>query len=320
MAIRSWTRRALAGIVVVVAMGSPCAAKDPPPAAMVNGEAIGLAEVDAILNSRPAMLAKATAAQRREMQLEALEMLVDDLLMQQFLRKNAPSVSSSVVNKQISDLQTACQAQGQPWSEFLRANGQTEAQLRNSFVSMVQWKAYLDKHLTDAVVRKHFEDHRDLFDLSTLRAADILLREKQSMTTKEKEAAKAQLAALRQDVVGGKLDFADAARKYSQSQTGPAGGDMGYFPRLGAVEEPIARAAFALQPGQVSEVVQGETGWHLVKVLDRKAGPPVTFETAEPRVREHAAQQLLFGILAEQRRVGKVTISLPEAPAAAPAR
>jgi parvulin-like peptidyl-prolyl isomerase len=326
MAIRSWTRRALAGAVVVVAVVSAVPhsrAKDPPPAALVNGEPIALAEVDAILNARPAMLAKATEKDRREMQLEALNMLVDDLLMQQFLRKNAPAVAASVVNKQITDLQAACQAQGQPWAEFLRANGQTEAQLRNSFVSMVQWKAYLDKHLTDAAVQKHFEAHRELFDQSTVRAAHILVRNKPSMTAQDRETAKAQIGTLRQEILAGKLDFAEAARKYSQDPTGPGGGDLGYFPRRGAVEENVAQAAFALKSGQVSGVVPGQTGWHLVMVMDRKAGPPVDFKSVEPKVREHAAQELLFGILTEQRRVGQVTISLPEvtpAPPTPPAR
>jgi parvulin-like peptidyl-prolyl isomerase len=153
-----------------------------------------------------------------------------------------------------------------------------------------------------------------------VRAAHVLVRSKSSMTPKDREAAKSQLANLRAEVASGRLDFAEAARLYSQSPTGPAGGDLGYFPRMGAVEEPVAQAAFSLRPGQVSDVVEGETGWHLVKVLDRKQGPPVAFESVEPKVREHAAQQLLFGILAEQRRVGQVTISLPEAPApAAPA-
>jgi parvulin-like peptidyl-prolyl isomerase len=245
-------------------------------------------------------------------------MLVDDLLMQQFLRKNAPSVSSSVVNKQVKDLQAACAAQGQSWADFLRTNGQTEAQLRASFVGMVQWQAYLEKQLTDPAVQKHFEAHRDLFDQSTVRLADILVRNKPSMTPQERERAKTQLRNLRQQILTGAIDFADAARKYSQAPSAPGGGDLGYAPRTDVLEEPIARAAFAMQPGQVSDLVEGMTGWHVVKVLDRRAGPPVDFKAVEPKVREHAAQSLLLGILAEQRRVGQVTISMPEAPAAAP--
>src|SRR5262249_28140192 len=213
MAIRSWARRALAGFVVVAvvsAVPSQCQAKDPPPAALVNGEPIALAEVDAILNARPAMMANVTEKERCEMQLEVVNMLVDDLLMQQFVRKNGPSVSASVVNKQMSDLQAELRAKGQSLAEFLRVNGQTETQLRNNFVSMVQWKAYLDKQLTEAAVQKHFEARRDLFDQSTVRAAHITLRNKQSMTAQEKEAVKAQLGKLRQEIVAGKLDFAEA--------------------------------------------------------------------------------------------------------------
>lgn len=65
-------------------------------------------------------------------------------------------------------------------------------------------------------------------------------------------------------------DFADFARRYSQHSTAASGGDLGaFFPRgtfLPAFEE----AAFALKPGEVSEVVTTEQGYHIIKLLDRR--------------------------------------------------
>ena len=56
--------------------------------------------------------------------------------------------------------------------------------------------------------------------------------------------ARSQLSNLRQDIVTGKIDFADAARKYSVCPSASKGGDLDYFPRKYAFHENFARVAF----------------------------------------------------------------------------
>src|SRR5260370_38042103 len=110
----------------------------------------------------------------------------------------------------------------------------------------------------------------------------------------EMEERRARLEKLRQEIVSGKVDFAEAARKYSQCPSSQDGGNIGYFFRKYTVQEPIARAAFALKVGDISEVVQSDYGLHLIKVTDRKAnGPPSDFEKIKEKeqVREACAME-----------------------------
>ena len=64
-------------------------------------------------------------------------------------------------------------------------------------------------------------------------------------------------------------DFAYLARQYSQCPSKSIGGNLGYFKRGQMVKE-FEIAAFELPVGQVSDPVQTQFGWHLIKVVDKK--------------------------------------------------
>ncbi|MDA8219325.1 MAG: peptidylprolyl isomerase, partial [Dehalococcoidales bacterium] len=78
----------------------------------------------------------------------------------------------------------------------------------------------------------------------------------------DEEQAKDTLAMIQK----GDLDFAAAAQQLSQDTgTKDKGGDLGWFPR-GVMDPDFEKAAFALEPGQMSDVVQTQYGYHIIKV------------------------------------------------------
>jgi parvulin-like peptidyl-prolyl isomerase len=75
--------------------------------------------------------------------------------------------------------------------------------------------------------------------------------------------------ALLQQLRGG-ADFGQLAQQASLDTTTQAnGGDLGWFPRGKLIAKELEDAAFALQPGQMSEVVQSALGYHIVQTLER---------------------------------------------------
>ncbi len=78
---------------------------------------------------------------------------------------------------------------------------------------------------------------------------------------------KSQAQGLKNRIEGGE-DFAKMAKQFSKCPSGQRGGDLGYFGRGQMVPE-FETAAFELPKGEISEPVQTDFGWHIIKVTDK---------------------------------------------------
>lgn len=99
-----------------------------------------------------------------------------------------------------------------------------------------------------------------------VRASHILLMyagSARSTATRSKEEAEAQIAELASQVAAG-ADFAELARQHSDCPSGKSGGDLGTFGR-GQMVKPFEDAAFGLEVGGTSGVVETDFGYHLIR-------------------------------------------------------
>jgi len=78
------------------------------------------------------------------------------------------------------------------------------------------------------------------------------------------EEARTLAAEVRQRIVDGEITFEDAAVEFSACPSGAGGGSLGQFGR-GAMVPEFENAAFALEVGQVSDVVETEFGFHIIE-------------------------------------------------------
>ena len=89
------------------------------------------------------------------------------------------------------------------------------------------------------------------------------------------------------------------------------GGDLGFIPRKGMIEEKLSSAAFALDIGQVSEVIETEFGYHLLQVSERKPGMPSEFDKCIDDVRDTLAEELRDDLVRRLRLQTPVKITVP---------
>jgi len=115
-------------------------------------------------------------------------------------------------------------------------------------------------------------------------ARHILLRTSAVLSDAQ---AQERLRQLRERLVRGNEDFAAMARQYSDDASAPQGGELGWL-SPGETVPAFERALNALQPGEISQPIQSQFGWHLILLEDRRV-QDVTEQT-----RRMQARQLLF--------------------------
>ncbi|KAJ8771018.1 hypothetical protein K2173_023343 [Erythroxylum novogranatense] len=79
-----------------------------------------------------------------------------------------------------------------------------------------------------------------------------------------RETAISQLKALRDDIVSGKVKFEDVASRYSDCSSAKRGGDLGPFGR-GQMQKPFEETTYSLKIGEVSDIVDTDSGVHIIK-------------------------------------------------------
>ena len=109
-------------------------------------------------------------------------------------------------------------------------------------------------------------------------ARHILLKLSKSMTEAEKAKVRQRASQIAEAMQGvSDEEFATRAKEISQGPSASKGGDLGWFKR-GAMLPEFEKAAFALEPGQTSGVVQTVFGLHIIRVVEKRHIEPDSFE------------------------------------------
>jgi peptidyl-prolyl cis-trans isomerase C len=113
-------------------------------------------------------------------------------------------------------------------------------------------------------------------------------------------------------------DFAKVAGEVSKDPGSKTdGGDLGFFTQDRMVQ-PFAEAAFKLEPGQVSDPVKTQFGWHVIKVEEKRTRPVPPFDEMKEQVEQYLTRKTQQDLVLAQREKAKVERLDQEKPAAAP--
>ncbi len=222
-----------------------------------------------------------------ERQLQLQSRLIDDLLRKRLITQEIERRRITIPQTDIDDRTeieferilrqnnlTEEQAQ-----EILKRQGRTlesfKKELRQAVELHLQTERLRDLVVgpiepTDQELSAYLEEHREDYDTpEEVHARHILIRVPEGASEAEIAQAKKQLEDIKKELESG-ADFAELAKKYSQDPgSAPNGGDLGFFSRGRMVKE-FEDAAFSLEPGQVSDPVRTQFGFHLIKVEEKK--------------------------------------------------
>ncbi len=127
-----------------------------------------------------------------------------------------------------------------------------------------------------------YEDNQQQYSTpEQVRASHILLKTE----GKDEAVVKKQAEELLAKIKAG-ADFAQLATKNSQDESSAVkGGDLDFFPK-GKMVPDFDKVAFAMQPGQVSDVVKTQFGFHIIKVIEKKPATTKSLEEVKPQIED----------------------------------
>ena len=141
--------------------------------------------------------------------------------------------------------------------------------------------------VTQGEIQRYYTDNASLYRTpEQVRASHILFQ----TAGKDEAEVRARAEEVLKKVQGG-ADFAALAKQLSEDEgTRAAGGDLGYFERGRMVPE-FDKVAFELKPGQTSELVKSEFGFHIIRVVDRRDEVTRSLDEVRTEIQERLASQ-----------------------------
>jgi peptidyl-prolyl cis-trans isomerase C len=172
--------------------------------------------------------------------------------------------------------------------------------------------------MTEAEVKNVYDENpEDFKQKAQVHARHILIKVAADADEAAKAEARKKIEAVEEKAKKG-TDFAELAKTHSEGPSNVRGGDLGFFGR-GQMVKPFEEAAFGLEPGKISDVVETRFGYHLIKVEERKKERTLSFDEVKPQLMEKLKrgklEQEMRTYLLALREKAKIETFMPQAPA-----
>ena len=296
----------------------PVPAQLPDVLARVNGETITRAEFEEAIQSVEARAGGPVPDDQRD---RILREILDDLIGFKLLSQEAKARKVAIPDADVEARITQIKRQFPSEDVFIQmlierklTIEQVKADAREEMAigKMIEAEVAEKAAVTPEQVQDFYAKNPDQFaQPERVRASHILISVPENADAAAKAQARTKAEQVLKDVKAGK-DFAALAKQHS-GDPGSAGdgGDLGYFEQ-GQMVGPFNDAAFALQPGATSELVETQFGFHIIKVADRQPGRTVPLDEVRAQVEQYLQglnrQQQMEAFVESLRAKGKVEV------------
>lgn len=261
--------------------------------ARVNGEDVSKSDFDRLLKQMELQAGGPVPAEKRDQVYRGIidQLVTYTLLVQETKTRNvavSDAEAKKITDERIAELRKQVPNEA-AFNKALSDRNMTLTRLRADIRHDVAINRMMQAEIaklqppTDAEIKDYFDKNPDEF--RGVRASHILIRPEGFDEDAKKKARASAEDVLKQAKAG--ADFGELARKHSSDGSAQAGGDLGFFTK-GTMVPAFSDAAFALQPGQISDIVETQFGFHIIKVIERK---DVQFAEATDKLRAFLSQK-----------------------------
>lgn len=259
---------------------------------VVNGEAITQREVAQYLYPIYAEYQKEyTGKNLEEKMIEAedivINQLIEDKLILSEAKKEGVQAGNDEVDARIREIIKQRFGSEEKFREVLAIQNISLSEMKEALMNdiikakIIRMKAGGKVIITPSEVRRYYDEHINEFvEHETTEALNILVRKKDTQDDNARESIKKIKALL-----DAGEDFEAIAKKYSEGPNAKGGGRLGLIAKGEMIKE-IDEAIFALEPGQVSEIVETPIGYHIFKVTKKLPAMSKSFDSAKDEITE----------------------------------
>lgn len=166
-------------------------------------------------------------------------------------------------------------------------------QVRVEYVTLAMEKFLGDFSVDPAEVQKYYDANRKRYETQEQRqASHILIAVDAAAGAEAKQKARAKAEEIHQAVKQKPERFAEIARQQSQDPgSAQKGGDLGFFQR-GSMVKGFDDAVFAMKPGEISEPVETQFGFHVIRMTGMRGGQVRSLEEVRAEIETEFRKQL----------------------------
>ena len=275
--------------------------------ALVNGAVITRGDFEKELARLQQEMLKNGVPFSQELLEQLWDRALENLIARELLFSESKSRNIEVDEAQVTERLETLKGRFPSPEEFeaaLKQMGLTEDLLRFEIRRAMAVQTLIEKdfeapaEVSEGEALTFYNENPDRFQRPELiRARHILIKVDPDADEAVKAEAKGKIEAVQKRLAEGE-DFAQVAQEASEGPSGPQGGDLGYFQR-GQMVKPFEDAAFALAPGGVSDLVETQFGYHLIKLEDKKPEGVAPFDEVKEQLQVWLKQEKVKAALEE---------------------
>jgi peptidyl-prolyl cis-trans isomerase C len=261
----------------------------------VNGEDITRGEILEGMNMALQQLAGRgiPPQQLQQMQAELYKNIQDQLITKKLLDAAIAAANIEVAEEDVKTAMDGILANvppGQDLATALVENGTTLEKFTENIKEQLAGKKFLEsktegiEDATEAEAKEFYDSNPERFKKPAgVTASHILIKFEEGDSDEAKAEKKAQLEAIRADIISGTIPFEDSAKTNSACPSSAQGGSLGTFGKGQMVPE-FEVAAFSQEKDEIGDVIETGFGYHIIKVTDRHEEGVVEFDDTKEQL------------------------------------
>ena len=266
-------------------------------AAKVNSEIIILSAIEERAELlRQKYVGAPISISEQDLLKDALNMIIEERLQIQEGKKYGFIVDEYAIDAAVEDIKKKNNLADGQLQEMLKREGRTLESYKNHIRDQILVSKITQFEISNrvkvsekSIIKYYKKNQKEFWEEGKVRARHILFISERDSSENQRRAKLRQAKKVLSEIRKGS-DFSKLSIKYSEDVSASSGGDVGFVKRGKMVRE-FEEAVFSLKPGQISDIVETEYGYHIIKVDEVLPGKTLTLKDVKNRIHKILSMQ-----------------------------